>query len=713
MRDPICVEGWSCWRRAQARRVAFLVDGHDSFAAIASALEQAQRSILICGWDLHSSLRLRRDPSPHGEPETLAALLSWLVERRPRLQIHVLLWDFAMIFALEREVLPIFHLGWRTPRRVHFRLDGDHPVGASRHRKIVVVDDAVAFAGGLDLTARRFDDREHRPENPQRIDPWGRPYGPFHDVEMAVSGEAARALGDLVRERWQEVTGRRPAPVEEEFDPWPTGLACAVRDCPVAIARTEPAFEGAPEVREIERGLIDGIRAARRSIYLENQYLTSAAVGDALEASLRSPGGPEVIVVGPRHCSGWLEEATMGVLRAELLRRLRRADLHGRLHAYTPMSSINRDVEIQVHSKVTVIDQTLLRIGSANLSNRSMGFDSECDLILEAAGRADVESAIAGLRCDLVAEHLGVRAQTLAAAEPEAGSLAAAVEQLRGGDRTLVPLDAESSIPSVLLPPPSLADPERPIPAARLLEELLPSDPLETERTPARRIAAVVVVCLAGLAAWNLTGLERLLASDGLAAWLDPLRGGIASSLVWLAVYVVGGFAMVPVTALIAACGLLLGAWQGFLVALGGSLTSALAGYAAGHVLRRDAIRRLAGRRLNRLSRAFARGGVATVTALRLAPVAPFTVVNLVAGASRLAARDFLLGTALGMAPGILVLTLLADRALAAIRDPGALSAAILAAVMLGGALGLRWLRRATSDRAGRDASDLSSTGGR
>lgn len=713
MHDPICVEGWSCWRRARARRIAFLVDGQDSFTAIASALEQAQRSILICGWDLHSSLRLRRDPAPEGPPEELAALLSWLVERRPRLQVHLLLWDFAMIFALEREVLPIFHLGWRTPRRVHFRLDGHHPAGASRHRKIVVVDDAVAFAGGLDLTARRFDDREHRPENPQRVDPWGRPYGPFHDVEMAVSGEAARALGDLLRERWQTVTGRRLAPVEEELDPWPTGLACAVQDCPVAIARTEPAWGNTPEVREIERGLIEGIRAARRSIYLENQYLTSAAVGDALEASLRSPGGPQVVVVGPRHCSGWLEEATMGVLRAELLGRLRRADLHGRLHAYTPMSSRNRDVEIQVHSKVTVIDETLLRIGSANLSNRSMGFDSECDLILEAGGRADVESAIAGLRGDLVAEHLGVPAQVLAAAETETGSLAAAIERLRGGDRTLVPLDPEASIPSVLLPPSSLVDPERPVPAARLLEDLLPSDPLETERTPARRIAAVAVVLLAGYAAWNLAGLEHLLASDGLAGWLEPLRGGIASSLVWLAVYVVGGFAMVPVTALIAACGLLLGAWQGFLVALGGSLTSALAGYAAGHLLRRDAVRRLAGRRLNRLSRAFARGGVAPVTALRLEPVAPFTVVNLVAGASRLAAGDFLLGTVLGMAPGILILTLLADRALAAIRNPDALNAAVLAAVLLGGALGLRWLRRAAADRAEGNGSDVASGRGR
>lgn len=693
------MEGWSCWKRAHAQRVAFLVDGRDSFAAIASAMEQAQRSVLICGWDLHSALRLRRGRSEDGVPDELAPLLSWLVERRPGLQVHILLWDFAMIYALDREVLPIFRMGWRTPRRVHFRLDGEHPVGASRHRKVVVVDDAVAFAGGLDLTARRFDDREHRPENPQRIDPWGRPFGPFHDVEMALSGEAARSLGDLLRERWQQVTGEPLAPVGDGFDPWPAGLPCAVEDVPVAIARTEPAWQGMPEVREIERGLVESIHAARRAIYLENQYLTSAAVGDALEARLREPHGPEVVVVGPRHCSGWLEEATMGVLRAELVRRLRRADRHGRLYVYAPMASCSRDVEIQVHSKLSVIDDALLRIGSANLSNRSMGLDGECDLVLEAGERADVRTAIQTLRRDLVAEHLGVAPEAVAAAERQERGLGGAIEFLRGRERTLVPLDADAAIPAALLPPPSLVDPERPVAAGQLLQEMLPADPLETERRPLRRIAAAAIVLLALVAAWNFAGLERFLTSEGLSGWLELLRDGSAAFLLWMAVYVVGGFAMVPVTALIAACGFLLGPWRGFLVAAAGSLLSALAGYGAGRLLWRDAVRRLAGRRLNRLSRSFARGGVSAVAALRLEPIAPFTIVNLVAGASRLAARDFFLGTALGMTPGILAITLLADRTIAAVRDPSPGNAAVLAAVALAAAVGLRWLRRRLPER--------------
>jgi phospholipase D1/2 len=703
--DPISVEGWSCWRRARCRRAAFLIDARDTFAAIASALEQARRSILICGWDLHSSLRLRRPGPPGAAPDALAPLLSWLVERRPRLQVHILLWDFAMIYALDRQVLPVFHLGWRTPRRIHFRLDGEHPLGASRHRKVVVVDDAVAFVGGLDLTARRFDDRAHRPENPERVDPWGHPFGPFHDVQMAVAGEVARNLGDLLRSRWERVTGRRIDPVEEALDPWPKGLASTVEDTVVAVARTEPAWQGQPEVREIERSLVAGIGAARSRIYLENQYLTSAAMGDALAARLGEPTGPEVVVVGPRRCEGWLEEATMGALRAGMVRRLREADRHGRLHLYAPMASRARNVSIRVHSKVTVIDDAFLSIGSANLSNRSMGLDAECNLTLEAAGRSDVACAIAGLRRELVAEHLGVAPETLAAAESEAGLLGAAIERLRGGDRTLVPLDAEAPLSAAVLPPPSLVDPERPVGAAELMQELVPADPLETQRSPARRIAAAGIVLAAFLVAWNFSALESLLARDGLALWLEPLQGGIDAWLAWLVVYLVASFAMVPVTALIAACGLLLGPWRGFGTALPGALVAALAGYGVGHLLPRETIRRLAGRRLNRMSRTFARGGFAAVAAVRLAPIAPFATVNLVAGASRLRARDFALGTALGMAPGILALTLFADRALAAIRDPGLETAAGLAAVTAVGSLGLRWLRQQLPEEKGRRSS--------
>ena len=86
-----------------------------------------------------------------------------LVRRNRRLRIYVLLWDFAMIYVADREIIPLYAHPWRTHRRIHFRLDGSHPIGASHHQKIVVIDDHVAFVGGLDIA-------EHRWDEPQRAD---------------------------------------------------------------------------------------------------------------------------------------------------------------------------------------------------------------------------------------------------------------------------------------------------------------------------------------------------------------------------------------------------------------------------------------------------------------------------------------------------------------------------------------------------------------
>ena len=106
-----------------------------------------------------------------------------------------------MIFGLDREWAPLYGLSWKPHRRITFRYDNTHPVGGSHHQKIVVIDDAVAFSGGIDLTSRRWDTCEHSPQNQHRVMA-GTPYPPFHDMMMAVEGPAARALGDLVRERW-------------------------------------------------------------------------------------------------------------------------------------------------------------------------------------------------------------------------------------------------------------------------------------------------------------------------------------------------------------------------------------------------------------------------------------------------------------------------------------------------------------------------------
>ncbi|HXT03803.1 MAG TPA: phospholipase D-like domain-containing protein, partial [Casimicrobiaceae bacterium] len=393
------VPGRNCWRIERAARLAFLVDGEEYFGAVRAALANARRSIFILGWDIDSRMHLVPDGAHDGLPEPLGEFLNAIVARRPDLHGYVLSWDFAMLYAMEREWLPIYKLDWRTHRRLSFRLDDRHPVGASHHQKVIVIDDALAFVSGYDLTRCRWDTSAHRCNDVRRVDHRREPYPPFHDVGIVVGGDCARALGELARERWHRATGHgaMPAADAHDDDPWPENVAVAATDVDVAIARTEPAFDGRPGVAEIRALHLDAIAAAKRHIFAENQYFTSRTIADAFSGRLEEDNGPEIAVVSPFTQSGWLEMSTMGVLRARIHRALRAADRHARYRLYCPTLPWldHRSGCLNVHSKVLIVDDTLLMLGSANLSERSLGIDTECNLAIEARGEPRLRDLIA------------------------------------------------------------------------------------------------------------------------------------------------------------------------------------------------------------------------------------------------------------------------------------------------------------------------------
>jgi len=675
--------GRNCERIASARRVAWLVDGERYFAALADSLERAKRSVLMLGWDFHSRMRLRRDG---GEEEGLLDLLERVVRSRRGLHVRMLGWDFAMIYSLEREFLPLERFQRRTHRRLHFRLDGEHPPGASHHQKIVVIDDAIAFCGGLDATICRWDTREHRAEDPRRNDPGQPSYGPFHDVQMLVDGDAARALGSVARARWQRATGHHLRVREVSGDPWPPDVEPDLRDVGVAIARTRPAYRDDTELRHVERLYVDAIRGARECLYLENQYFTSSTICDALVQRLGEEDAPEVAIVLPRTLSGWLEEKTMGALMAQVVERLRKADTRDRLRVYVPV--LPDDASLTVHAKLLIADDRLVRVGSANLSNRSMGLDTECDLAIESTPGCDRRAEIRRFRNDLLAEHLGVSPDEVAHAVEQKGSLLRGVDSLCHGERRLERFEAAlDTLDAGLLPAHVIFDPERPIPFEDLKRQLV--DQAEAAVAPERlstlvRLAWAVSIPLGLVALWQWTPLSEGVSPESLSTAAETLGRDPVGPWIGLAVFVVAAIAMVPVVSLIVASALVFGFGQGSLVALAGSLLSAIGGYGLGRLLWRDAVRRLAGERLDGLNRRLSRRGVLATALVRIVPVAPFAVVNLVAGASHLRLRDFALGTLLGMAPGTLALTFFGRQAVSVARDPSPTSiATALGAVVL------------------------------
>ncbi len=239
--------GRTCWRVARSDRVKILVDAAAYFSTLRQALLRAKRSVHILGWDIDSRTDLAPDGAPDNEPTRLRALLTRLVEINPKLRVNLLLWDYSTLYALEREPLPRISLGWQTPAQINVCLDDLVPLGSSHHQKLVVIDDKLAFCGGLDLCARRWDTPDHSPNHPARVDPDGVGYDPFHDVQMMVDGDAAAAIAELVHLRWHEASCRRLSPVMPVGDPWPDGIEPDLTDVDVGISRTLPLLHDRAE----------------------------------------------------------------------------------------------------------------------------------------------------------------------------------------------------------------------------------------------------------------------------------------------------------------------------------------------------------------------------------------------------------------------------------------------------------------------------------
>ncbi|MDO8875559.1 MAG: VTT domain-containing protein [Pseudolabrys sp.] len=675
--------GQNVWRVSRSERAAMLVDGADYFAAIRSAMLKAQRSIMIAGWDIHSHARL---VGPSGEaedgfPAPFAEFLTALVARRPELQIRILLWDFSVLYAAERDPFPAMTLRWNTPHNIHFALDDCVPIGSSQHQKLVIVDDAVGFSGGLDITIRRWDTSAHTIDDPKRVDPSGKPYPPFHDVQMVVDGEAASALGDLMRERWRGAAYESVPPHTGGGDCWPDGVEPDFIDSNIAISLTQPHYDDQQEVRQVEALFFDMIDAAERTIYIENQFLTALPIAERLAKRLRERPELEALIISPQTHVSWLEVRSMLAGRARFAAVLKEAGERVWL-CYPQIEQGETTVRTMIHSKVMIVDDKILRIGSANLNNRSMGTDTECDLTV-VAGNDSQRGSIVAMRNRLMADHCGASADEVAVAVAQhKGSLIEAARVLgRNGHCLRDIVDDTNTSPEAFALIAGIADPEKPIGAEEFVSGMLGGFvPTRDLSTVLKVIAAGFVVVVLALI-WQFVPLAR---PDAVREMLADLHGNWLAPFIVVATFIIAGSLMFPVTVLIAATAAAFGPWLGFAYAGVGAMASALVTYGIGAALGKRTLRDLLGPRLNRVRQRVAKRGVIAVAAIRLVPVAPFTVVNLAAGASSIPVFDYMAGTFIGMLPGMIMISAVGNQFARIMTNPTPLDLALLAAAVAG-----------------------------
>jgi phosphatidylserine/phosphatidylglycerophosphate/cardiolipin synthase-like enzyme len=358
--------------------VEVLIDGAEALPRIAEELRGARSHVHLAGWHVTPTFRL--GPSPDDE---LRAILAALAERIP---VRVLVWAGAPLplFRPSRGDMRRTREALERGTRIRCALDARERPMHCHHEKIVVVDDRVAFVGGIDLTSyagNRLDARHH----PARGE-----IG-WHDAATRLEGPVVTDVAEHFALRWREVTGE-PLPAPRPAEP--------AGGTEVQLLRTVPerVYDALPrgDFRILE-AYTAALRGAKRLVYLESQFLWSPEIVAVLAEKLRRPPTDEfrLVVLLPARPNDGADDTRgqLGVLAAA-------DDRTGRFLAFTLRQRGARAKWVYVHAKIGIVDDEWLTLGSANLNEHSLFNDTEVNVAFRDASLARET------RIRLWAEHL-------------------------------------------------------------------------------------------------------------------------------------------------------------------------------------------------------------------------------------------------------------------------------------------------------------------
>jgi phosphatidylserine/phosphatidylglycerophosphate/cardiolipin synthase-like enzyme len=409
-------------------RIDVLIDGHECFTRMVDAMLGAKRHVHLAGWHIDPSFEVVRE-------EGRRSVEQLLEEVAARVRVRVLTWGGSPS--------PVGRTGRRAMKGIAARLDRAEGVRAvpdprarplhCHHEKLVIVDDRIAFVGGIDLTdlmIDRFDDPSHRPRGSQN----------WHDVTTALQGPLAADVAEHFNVRWRELAGETLPPPDP---PEPVGGTEAqfLRTIPERIYEAVPRGDF-----RILEAYVRLLRSATRFVYLENQYLWSPEIVRIMADKLRHPPSPEfrMLLLLPAKANTGTDDT-----RGQLAILADADEGRGRFLActiYRLGPGLKDCLPIYVHAKVAVIDDRWLMIGSANINEHSLFNDTEANVLV------DAERLAVDTRRRLWAEHLECGVDELAT-DPTALFdrlwRPRAVEQRRLVDQGRCPTERVVELPNV------------------------------------------------------------------------------------------------------------------------------------------------------------------------------------------------------------------------------------------------------------------------
>jgi phosphatidylserine/phosphatidylglycerophosphate/cardiolipin synthase-like enzyme len=357
-----------------------LIDGSEALPRMAEEIAGATSHVHLAGWFLSPELELSREEEP-------LVVRTLLAERAEQIDVRVLLWKGALLplFRPSRGDVRAMQQALTRHTKIACALDGCTGVSHCHHEKVILIDDRVAFVGGIDLTVDGgdpYDTPNHR----------ARGGIGWHDAAVRIEGPAVVDVAEHFRLRWQSAVGERLAPPQAP-DPVGDVRVQVVRTVPDGVYRAMPHGDFS-----ILESYVSALRSAERLVYIESQFLWSPEVVDVLTRKLKAPPTDEfrVLILLPARANDGAD-----ISRGQVAALIDADDGNERFLACTVYAREGqlRDV-VYVHSKVGIVDDRWLTVGSANLNAHSLLNDTEMNIVTH-----DVEIA-RSTRLRLWAEHL-------------------------------------------------------------------------------------------------------------------------------------------------------------------------------------------------------------------------------------------------------------------------------------------------------------------